>query len=199
MQIIDFSLDELTPYEHNPRLNDKAVKAVAQSIKTFGFKIPIVIDSAGVIVCGHTRYKAALKLKLESVPCIIADDLTPEQVNAFRLIDNKTAELAEWDAELLGEELKSFPAELVAEYNFDSPTQEDSPYVDIPASVSKSEKSTGDFETITFMFSAEQKQAVETALVKVAPDVKETFGNRNKNGNALYEVVRQWAEQKKLS
>lgn len=96
---------DLTPYGKNPRHNEGAVDAVAASIKQFGFKVPLVIDSQGVVVCGHTRLKAALKLGLAEVPCVVADDLTPEQIKAFRLADNKTAELAEWDMDLLNEEM----------------------------------------------------------------------------------------------
>lgn len=97
---------DIHAYENNPRKNDNAVDAVAASIKNFGFKQPIVIDKNNVIVAGHTRVKAALRLGLTEVPCVIADDLTDEQVKAFRLADNKTAELAEWDLDKLSEELK---------------------------------------------------------------------------------------------
>ncbi len=105
MQIIEKDLKELKPYENNPRNNDEAVKYVAESIKQFGFKIPIVIDKENVIVAGHTRYKAAKKLKIKAVPCIIADDLTPEQIKAFRLADNKVAEKATWNFDLLNLEM----------------------------------------------------------------------------------------------
>ncbi len=99
-------LAELVPYENNPRKNDKAVEAVAESIKEFGFKNPIIVDKDDVIVAGHTRLKAAKRLGLGEVPVIRADDLTEEQVKAFRLADNKTAELAGWDFILLDSELK---------------------------------------------------------------------------------------------
>lgn len=105
MEIKMVSLTELRPYERNPRKNKKAIDAVAESIKEFGFKVPIVLDKDNVIVGGHTRYAAAKKLGLTEVPCVIADDLTDEQVKAFRLADNKTAELAEWDYEKLADEL----------------------------------------------------------------------------------------------
>lgn len=106
MQIIEKRLDELHPYEKNPRKNEAAVQNVANSIKEFGFKVPIVIDKNGVIVTGHTRYLAAQELGLETVPTIMADDLTPKQIKAFRIADNKTAEKASWDEALLKEELK---------------------------------------------------------------------------------------------
>lgn len=105
LQVVYRKVDEIIPYEKNPRLNDEAVEPVAESIKEFGFKIPIVLSSDGVIVAGHTRIKAAKKLGMEEVPCIIADDLTEEQVKAFRLADNKSAEIAQWDEELLQSEL----------------------------------------------------------------------------------------------
>lgn len=105
MNITNIPLKNLKPYENNPRKNDDAVKYVAESIKEFGFKVPIVIDKNNVIVAGHTGYKAAKKLKMSEVPCIIADDLTDEQIKAFRLADNKVAEKAEWDFDLLNAEL----------------------------------------------------------------------------------------------
>lgn len=105
MNIKNLCLAEIKPYEKNPRKNDGAVKYVAESIKQFGFKVPIVIDNDGVIVAGHTRWKAAKKLGLKTVPCIVADDLTEEQIKAFRLADNKVAEKAEWDFDLLAGEM----------------------------------------------------------------------------------------------
>lgn len=105
MKVVDKKITEIKEYDKNPRKNDEAVKAVANSIKEFGFKVPIVVDENNVIVCGHTRVKAARLLSMESVPCVIADDLTPEQIKAFRLADNKTAELADWDLPALEEEL----------------------------------------------------------------------------------------------
>ena len=105
MEIIYKNVDELIPYEKNPRKNSKAVGYVANSISNFGFKQPIVIDSNNIIVCGHTRLLASKKLGIEKVPCIIADDLTDEQIKAFRLADNKVSETAEWDFDLLNEEI----------------------------------------------------------------------------------------------
>lgn len=105
IKIQQIKLKDLKLYENNPRKNDKAVDYVANSIKEFGFKNPIIIDKNNVIVAGHTRYKASKKLKLKEAPCIIADDLTDEQIKAFRLADNKVSELAEWDNDLLDLEL----------------------------------------------------------------------------------------------
>lgn len=105
MKIEQWDIDRVRPYERNPRRNDKAVQAVAESIREFGFRQPIVVDGDGVIVVGHTRYKAALKLGLKTVPVHVAADLTPQQARAYRLADNRTAENAEWDVDLLPIEL----------------------------------------------------------------------------------------------
>lgn len=99
------NIDEIIPYINNPRDNEPAVDAVASSIKNFGFNQPIAIDSKNEIIAGHTRYKAAKKLDLKEVPCVIIDDLTDEEVRAYRLADNKVAEKATWNKELLAEEL----------------------------------------------------------------------------------------------
>lgn len=99
------NIDEIIPYINNPRDNDATVDAVASSIKNFGFNQPIAIDSNNEIIAGHTRYKAAKKLGIKEVPCVIIDDLTDEEVKAYRLADNKVAELAEWDIDLLNLEL----------------------------------------------------------------------------------------------
>jgi ParB-like chromosome segregation protein Spo0J len=112
MELITRKIEELIPYENNPRNNDGAVKYVAESIKQFGFKIPMVVDSNNVIVCGHTRYKAAKELGMTEVPCIIADDLTEEQIRAFRLADNKVSEYSKWDLELLSSELEELDLDM---------------------------------------------------------------------------------------
>lgn len=116
LKIIYKKVDELTPYVNNPRNNEMAVEPVANSIKEFGFKVPIIIDKDGEIVAGHTRLKAAKELEIEEVPCIIADDLTPEQIKAFRLADNKVSEIADWDFELLESELEMLD---ISELDFD--------------------------------------------------------------------------------
>ena len=103
--IIEMAISDVIPYENNPRKNEAAVDSVAASIHEFGFKNPIIVDSENVIIAGHTRLKAAEKLGLETVPVIVADDLSEEQVKALRLADNKTAELADWDFSRLEEEL----------------------------------------------------------------------------------------------
>lgn len=119
------SLDALKPYDKNPRKNDDAVQYVANSIKEFGFKVPIVIDANNTIIAGHTRYKAAKEIGMSEVPCIRADDLTDEQVKAFRLADNKTGELADWDEELLKYELDDIADWDMSEFGFLDDNEDD--------------------------------------------------------------------------
>lgn len=120
MEIIYKNIDELIPYENNPRLNDEAVEYVKNSIKEFGFKVPIVIDKDNVIIAGHTRIKASKELGIKDIPCIIADDLTEEQVKAFRLADNKVAEKSTWDYTKLDEELEDILDIDMSMFNFEN-------------------------------------------------------------------------------
>lgn len=110
--IVYKKIDDLIPYENNPRKNDEAVDKVALSISAFGFKVPVVIDVNNIIVTGHTRVKSAKKLGMTEVPCLIADDLTDEQIKAFRLADNKVAEFSQWDEEKLMKELEGLDSDM---------------------------------------------------------------------------------------
>ena len=112
MEIVYRGIDEIRPYENNPRKNDGAVDAVAASIREFGWKVPVVIDKDGVIVAGHTRYKAAQKLGIERIPCVIITDLTEEQIKAYRLVDNKVSEFSRWDYDLLKKEIETITIDL---------------------------------------------------------------------------------------
>ena len=125
-QIIWKKTNEIIPYEKNPRINDSAVEYVANSLKEFGWKQPIVVDKDFVIIAGHTRLKAAKKLKMETVPVIVADDLNEQQVKAYRLADNKVAEVAEWDMGLLDEELGDIFDFDMADFGFDFEEEEES-------------------------------------------------------------------------
>ena len=119
MEIVYRKIDELHGYENNPRKNAKAVQPVANSIAEFGFKVPMVIEADGTIVTGHTRQAAAKELGMDEVPCIVADDLTPEQVKAFRLADNKETEFAAWDFGKLEEELQALTELDMTLFGFD--------------------------------------------------------------------------------
>lgn len=120
MKIETIKTAELVPYDKNPRINDNAVDLVANSIREFGFKQPIVIDKNKVIIAGHTRWKAAKQLGLDEVPCVLADDLTPAQVKAYRRADNKVAEASEWDYDLLEEELDGILDIDMSDFGFDT-------------------------------------------------------------------------------
>lgn len=195
MVIVNKPIKDLIPYEKNPRRNDEAVKYVANSIKAFGFKVPIVIDNKNVIVAGHTRLMAAKQLGLKEVPCIIADDLSEEQVKAYRLADNMTASKSTWDADLLNTELFELSDIDMVQFGFEA--------VDADSFGDSFGLDDGDkkpFQQITLTVHDEQAKLI-LAAIQYAQDndlVKETFGNENKNGNGLYEVVREWAEQKTL-
>jgi hypothetical protein len=119
MRIKNKKLTELTLYAHNPRINDAAVDAVANSIREFGFLVPVVIDKNNTIVAGHTRLKAAQSLGLSEVPTVDVGNLTDAQIKAFRLADNKTAELAEWDFDKLKAELESLSDFDMSMFGFD--------------------------------------------------------------------------------
>ena len=119
MKVVYMAVSELVPYENNPRNNEKAVEAVANSIREFGFKNPIIVDRQKVIVSGHTRRLAALKLGMDLVPVVYADDLTDDQIKAFRLADNRVAEMAAWDEDLLKEEMAKAVDFEFGDYGFD--------------------------------------------------------------------------------
>lgn len=196
MNILELNIDELKPYENNPRNNDEAVDPVAKSIKEFGFKVPIIIDKNNVIIAGHTRYKAAQKIKLKKVPCIVADDLTEEQVNAFRLADNKVGEIATWDFNLLELELDNIIDIDMSDFSFDIQGIEDTFDTDFELPDDDKPQT----RTITLSLSEEQYQIAMSCIDYITENdlIKNTFGNANKKSNALFEVVYEWAELKSL-
>ena len=119
MKVQNVSIDSIKPYENNPRDNDGGVDAVANSIKEFGWQQPIVVDNDNVIIVGHTRYKAAKKLGMKEVPVVVASNLSDEQVRAYRLADNKTGELTDWDMGLLDDELADIADIDMSDFGFD--------------------------------------------------------------------------------
>lgn len=129
MKVESKSIDEVTPYENNPRNNDQAVDAVANSIKEFGWQQPIVVDKNMIIIVGHTRYKAAKKLGLTKVPVVVATNLSDEQAKAYRLADNKSGELADWNEDLLTDELGSIDDIDMSDFGFDNLEEPESEYV----------------------------------------------------------------------
>lgn len=193
MEIKMVKIEDLKPYENNPRFNDDAVDFVAKSIKEFGFKVPMVIDKDNVIVAGHTRYKASEKLGLKEVPCIIADDLNEEQIKAFRLADNKVSEQANWDYNMLNLELGEIEGLDMTDFGFELEILDD----DFGTDFELPEGDKLGIDKMTLYFANEQTKAIEEAIEKINLDEVETFGNEHKKGNALYEVVRQWLTSKR--
>lgn len=193
IKITQISVDDIRPYGRNPRKNDGAVDAVAESIKQYGFLVPLVLSVNREIVTGHTRYKAAKKLGLKTVPCVIADDLSDEQIKAFRLVDNKVGEISEWDMELLPLELNDLAVDLSV-FGFESVSEDE-----FGDSFKLEDGDKKPFQQISLTLHNDQAALLLSAIKQVydAGEVKEYGGNENHNGNGMYEVVRQWAEQRK--
>lgn len=140
MEVFQIGIDKIKPYRNNPRNNRDAVRDVAESIKQFGFKVPLVLDGNYEIVTGHTRFEASKKLGLKTVPCVIADDLTPEQVKAFRLVDNKVSEKATWNDERLIKELSELTIDMSV-FDFDFLSEDD--FADLLSKQDKKKKKAG--------------------------------------------------------
>lgn len=150
MEIVTKSLHELTPYDKNARKNDKAVPLVAKSIEQFGFKVPIVIDRNNVIVCGHTRYKAAHVLGIEEVPCIVADDLTDQQIKAYRLADNKVAEASKWDKGILSLEMNEIFDFDMSDFGFEIADPVDTVEIELPQKENERERTANAYNLYDF-------------------------------------------------
>jgi len=190
MKIEMLELKKIKPYDNNPRKNDVAIEAVVASIKEFGFQQPIVIDKKNIIIVGHTRYKAALKLGLKMIPVVVAD-LSEAQAKAYRIADNQTASLADWDVAMLDSEIKS-----LEEMDFDidllgfkeGELEKILSAYDVneiePPTLPSWDKST--FRQMTFTVHDEQFEDVEAAIKKAkAEGGGESVVNENSNGNAL--------------
>lgn len=198
LNVVYKKLREITPYDKNAKKHDKTqIANVAESIKQYGFVQPIVIDRDGVIVIGHCRALAAKKLGMKEVPCVCVDDLTPEQVNALRLVDNKSNE-SDWDFDLLKDELPELD---LSDFDFDFDFGLEADGEDYSPDEFGDEFSLPDGDKpeicqMTFTLHQQQKELIEYAISIVKDNVSETFGNANENWNALYEVIRQWAAQR---
>lgn len=197
MQIIQKKLADIVPYANNAKKHDETqIKNVAESIKKYGWVQPIVIDDDGTIVIGHCRALAAEKLGIEEVPCVVVSDLTEEEINALRIVDNKTNE-SPWDMDLLSAELPEIDlSDFEFDFEFEFGGEDYSPD-DFGEEFSLADGDKSEICQMTFTLHARQKELIEHAIQQVKENVSETFGNTNANGNGLYEVVRQWAERKK--
>lgn len=179
-------ISKIKPYEKNPRVNDGAVNAVVESIKRYGFRQPLVVDKDMVVVVGHTRLKAAIALGMKNVPVHIAKELTKEQAKAYRLVDNRTNEIAIWNLPLLKIE--------VGEIGFDSDAESILKFNDVLAGMSAGEVPPPDledgdrepFRQVTFTMHDDQFNKLEAAIEKAKADGHgESPVNENSNGNAL--------------
>ena len=195
MQIIQKKLADIVPYARNTKKHDETqIKNVAESIKQYGWVQPIVIDNDGTIVIGHCRALAAERLGIEEVPCVVVSDLTEEEINALRIVDNKTNE-SPWDFDLLSAELPEIDLSDF-EFDFEFGGEDYSPD-DFGEEFSLADGDKPEICQMTFTLHTRQKELIEHAIQQVKENISETFGNTNANGNGLYEVVRQWAERKK--
>lgn len=197
MKITNLPISSITPYERNTKKHDATqIANVAESIKQYGFVQPIVIDKDNVVVIGHCRLLAAKKLGMKEVPCVCVDDLTEEQVKALRIVDNKSNE-SPWDFDFLDDELLAVD---LSAFDFDFGLEdggEDYSPDEFGDNFTLPDGDKPEICQITFTLHQQQKRLIESAISVVKDDAKETFGNTNANGNALYEVVKQWAELKK--
>ena len=185
---ITVKLADITPYENNPRNNEAAIGDVMASIEQCENLDPIEIDEGGCILSGHTRYEALKRLGYEETEVVKYEGLSEEQKTKYRLLANKIGEKATWDFNKLAVELEGLDFEGY-DFGFEG--------LDLDASDFGEEFSLPDgdqpeIRTMTFTLHEEQQKLIEEALEAVKDDITETFGNTNKNGNALYEVVRQW-------
>lgn len=200
MNIKEIKISEIKAYINNAKTHDeKQIGMIAESIKAFGFRQPLVIDRNNEIVVGHGRFYAAKKLGLLTVPCEYADDLTDDQIKAYRLADNKLNE-SPWDFDLVDAELASISDEFdldMSAFGFNI----DDEFADIKADDFGEDfelrDTESDYHQKTFIFSTEQLAIIEQAMESVKDELAETYGNTNKSGNELFTVVVQWAEQRK--
>ena len=195
-EVQEVSIDALVPYAKNAKMHGAGqIEKLKNSITEFGFITPCLIDRDNNLIAGHGRVMAAKELGMTSVPCVYVDGLTDAQRRAYILADNRLSELAEWDENIIGLELGE-----LSEMNFDiSILGFESLDIDADDFGTDFELPSGDKPEIcqmTFTLHQEQKEVIERALNMVKDIPTETFGNTNRNGNALYEVVRQWEEQR---
>ena len=186
-------VNNLKPYAKNARKHEKYdVGQIAESIERYGFNDPVGIwGKDNIIVEGHGRLLAAKKLGMKEVPCIRLDDLTDKQRREYAILHNKTAELSSWDFDLLAEDIGELDfSGFDIDWGIVSPD-------DYGESFELPDGDKSEICQMTFTLHERQAELIKEAIKKVKDDVTETFGNTNSNGNALYEVVKEWAEQRK--
>jgi len=196
MKIEIADINSIKPYENNPRkLSDKAIETVAMSLKEYGFRQPIVVDKDRIIVVGHTRFRASKKIGLKEVPITIADNLTPEQINAYRIADNRTSQESEWDFSLLQQEFHNL---LDLNFNLELTGFNDSELenyitfekdidIDLPFLNSADKEP---FQQISFILHDSQVEIVKNAVDYIKKQNIDDSINDNKNGNAITEICK---------
>lgn len=196
MEIITLDINKLKPYEKNAKTHPKEqIEQIKKSIEQFGMNDPIAIwGEDNIIVEGHGRLEALKQLNYKEVPCIRLDHLSDEERKAYTLAHNKLTMNSDFDFDILYDELNDLLNIDMSDFGFDTGVY-DSDEFGTDFELPDGDK--GNLEQITFTLASEQAVLIRSALDLVADDVHETFGNENKNGNAIYEVVRQWVEQKK--
>ena len=194
MKIINVPIEKIIPYKNNPRQNDGAVPFVVESIREYGFRVPLLVDRDMVVIAGHTRLKAAKELGLEELPCIIADDLTPAQVKAYRLMDNKAAEKSRWNEELLAQEFQTlmdegfdltktafetFEIESITGGLFDDedgdPEPEEAPEAEAPAEPGTGSADVDDRFSVIICCRTDEEQAAIRKILGVEGDKRQMY------------------------
>lgn len=188
-------LTDLVPYENNPRDNDSAVDAVAASIEEFGFLQPIVIDKGDIIVAGHTRHKAAEKLGLKEVPTIKAEDLTEEQIKAYRLADNKTAELADWNFDMLTDELTEIKDLDMTSFGFDDGSVEEEKYSSQEETIANEERPEGRLIIAAVSLFSEDNEAFIVHELKHGTEAKILAAMEDKGSAEIGGVIERAIEE----
>jgi len=186
------SIDKLIPYANNARTHsDDQIKKIQASLREFGFVNPVLIDKDCGIIAGHARVEAAKREGMIEVPCVWVEHLTDAQKKAYILADNKLAELAGWDFDLLSFELAELADFGMADFGFEIYSPDDyGTDFELPSGEKQ-------FEQITFTLSREQAKAVREAIQEAKENNQvKRWENENENGNALYRVVLEWEEQR---
>lgn len=198
LEVVRIPIEELKPYDNNAKLHTREqLDAVEASIREFGFRNPVIAwhneDGIAEIVAGHARTTAARNLGMEEVPCIFVDDLTDAQRRALTLADNKTTMMTGFDEDMLAYELDVLADEFdMADFGFDSGIDEDAFGTDFDLP----DDDRPNVSQATFILAPEQRDFIMSAIGKADTSETETFGNVNRNGNALYEVVAEWLQQR---
>ncbi len=213
-QLTMVPIDDLIPYANNAKKHGvKQINQIRASLREFGFVTPVLIDFDNNIIAGHGRVEAARAEGMSEVPCVLVTNLTEAQLKAYILADNRLSETAAWDTELLKIEpegleelhfdtgLIGFDADSMSNFpigaNFDEDTKDYGTVDDYGTDFSLADGEKPEICTMSFTLHERQKELIEYALKIVDDNITETFGNQNRNGNALYEVIRQWAEQRR--